>query len=594
MVALQRESGCSFGDGAASSLIQRIFSVTSPRPGGVAPMTGGRRTLFLAFLAAVFSVGLTFATVELPYLLDDFVQRTVMTPGFDSGLDAVSQFKTELFIAHYRLRTIGYVCFTLLVGLIVVGFATRRTGLATLGALGFMLPVFAQFAAVMFFLSGLGALNVLWLPVLDLSFSIAELGEIIRAPYDLLRWLLALIGVNGYWPIVWGCLGGGGLIFFVGTYVWLAARARGQAVADFWIYRISRHPQYLGWIVWSYGVYLLLLAGRYPRRSWGIDASLPWLVSTLVIVGVAMLEEIGMRRRYGEAYARYRRTTPFLFPVPSVVASMLRWPTRLLFRKDVPARRREVAILIPLYAVVLMGASALFYGGLGHRIVAGLRPAVRAEAQAAALASQIVDAQAWRPRYALAERLLRLGDAGVDELLDLLRHPDPQVRQVAIWFLRASPAPRAVPQLEAALSDPVSEIRGAAIQALVATDSARVPVLLPLLDDSVAGVRASALRALATLGAGEILPRSAEFLRDSSVWIRVSTIESLGVLGAEAAVPLLMRQLADTSAWVRRATVTALVAIGSPAARGALQVAAADDDWEVRVYAAEGLKRLGP
>jgi len=54
-----------------------------------------------------------------------------------------------------------------------------------------------------------------------------------------------------------------------------------------------------------------------------------------------------------------------------------------------------------------------------------------------------------------------------------------------------------------------------------------------------------------------------------------------------------VHQLADTSAWVRRATVSALVAIGSPTARDALETATNDDDWEVRLYAAEGLKRLG-
>jgi len=555
-------------------------------------MSGLQRTLLLGFLAAVFTVGLTFATIELPSRLDGVVGRMVVTPDLDTHADAVTEFKTELFLTHYHLRTIGYVCFALLVGLIVVGFATRKTGLAALGALGFMLPVFAQFAAVMFFLEGLGVLNVVWLPVLDLSFNIAALGQIIRVPYDLLRWLLGLLGIDGYWPIVWGCLGGGGLIFFLGTYAWLAARARGQAVADFWIYRVSRHPQYLGWILWSYGVYLLLLRGQYPRRSWGIDASLAWLISTLVLVGVAMLEEVGMRRRWGEAYERYRRTTPLLFPVPSAVTSVLRWPTRLLFRKDLPERRREVGILVPLYGVVLIGASALFYGDLKHQIIAAVRPAGRAEAAAAALAAEIVDTPGWRPRYARAERMVRLGDAGIDGLLNLLRDPDPQVRQVAMWFLRANPAPRAVPHLEAALSDPVSEIRGAAIQALLAADSARVPVLLPLLGDSVAGVRTSALRALAMLGAAEILPHSVALLRDSSTWVRVSTIESLGALGSAEAIQLLLPQLADTSARVRRATVTALTNIGSPAAREALQAAVDDDDWEVRLYAAEGLKRL--
>lgn len=72
----------------------------------------------------------------------------------------MSRFKTELFIAHFHLRLIGYTCLALLVLAIVVGFATRRAGLAAVGAVGFMLPVFAQFAGVMFFLAGLGLLNV--------------------------------------------------------------------------------------------------------------------------------------------------------------------------------------------------------------------------------------------------------------------------------------------------------------------------------------------------------------------------------------------------------------------------------------------------
>jgi hypothetical protein len=32
-----------------------------------------------------------------------------------------------------------------------------------------MLPAFAQFAGVMFFLAGLGVLNAIWLPILDIT-----------------------------------------------------------------------------------------------------------------------------------------------------------------------------------------------------------------------------------------------------------------------------------------------------------------------------------------------------------------------------------------------------------------------------------------
>jgi len=320
---------------------------------------GLRGTLLLLLLSAVFTVGLTFATVELPRLIDGALQDAVPTPGFDSHADQVSHLKTELFLAHYHLRAIGYVCFAGLLVLVGAGFADRRTGLAMLGGLGFMLPVFAQFAGVMFFLAGLGLLNVVWLPVLDVSLELSRLGLVIRAPYDLLRWLLGTIGIHSYWPIVVLFLGTGLLVFFLGTFAWLAARARGQAVATGWIYRLSRHPQYLGWILWSYGVFLLLERGLYPKRSWGISASLPWLLSTLVIVGVAMLEELHLSRRHAEAYAHYRRSAPFLLPLPALLRRLFALPLRILFHRDRPERRREVAAVVSLYALLLIAASAV-------------------------------------------------------------------------------------------------------------------------------------------------------------------------------------------------------------------------------------------
>ena len=301
------------------------------------------QTVSLVVLALVFTIGLSFASVELPYLVDEAVQNSVATPGFDSQADEVSRLKTELFISHYHLRTIGYLCLGSILVLIGLGFATRRSGFAALGALAFMLPVFAQFAGVMFFLAGLGLLNVVWLPVLDVSFGLSGLGAVIRAPFDALRWVLGLFGLNGYWPIVYSFIGSGLLIFFLGTLAWLQARARKEGVAVSWVYRLSRHPQYLGWILWSYGVYLLLLQNRYPRRSWGISANLPWLISTVVIIGVAMMEELNMRRAHGENYEAYRRRAPFLIPAPAFVERLFATPFRMLFGKGRAERRREVA-----------------------------------------------------------------------------------------------------------------------------------------------------------------------------------------------------------------------------------------------------------
>lgn len=547
---------------------------------------------FLVLLAAVFTIGLSFATVELPYLVDEALQNTITTPDLDSHVDELSVLGTELFISHFKLRLIGYVCFALMVLAVVAGFATRKTSLAALGAVGFMLPVFAQFAAVMFFLAGLGVLNILWLPILDISYELQRLGLIIRAPYDLLSWLFRQVGVSGYWPIVYFFIGGGLLLFFLGTLAWLSARARKQDVADFWVYKISRHPQYLGWILWSYGVYLLLLQGLYPKRSWGIDASLPWLLSTLVIIGVAMLEELNMRRRHGEAYEAYRGSAPFLFPLPAFVGKLFALPLSVLFKKSRYQRKREVAAVLSVYAVVLMAASALSYGGGWKRTTALVMPSANA-AEMEEHAARLVAEPNRRAKFFIAERLAAYGEPAVDFFIPLLENEQAEVRVLAANYLGKIPAQRSIPALLTALDDSVADVRQNALGALAASGSREnVESMLRLLDDPDAWVRRAALRSLAQLGADEIVERAAEGMSDPDARVRHATVESLGILGSDKALHLVMEGLNDESAWVRRTVVVALLKIGSPEAREALLRASGDEDWEVRLYAAEALKRL--
>ncbi len=555
-------------------------------------MSNLRRNTFLLFLALIFTVGLTFASVEVPYLLDHALQEHVATPGFDSQVSATSRLKAELFIAHFHLRTIGYACFAVMLLLIVAGFATRKTGFATAGALAFMLPVFAQFAGVMFFLAGLGLLNVLWLPVLDLSFDLARLGLVVRAPYDGLRWVLGVVGVNGYWPIVYFFIGAGLLFFFLGTLAWLSARARRRPVADAWVYRFSRHPQYLGWILWSYGIYLLLLQARYPRRSWGIDASLPWLVSTMVIIGVAMLEELSMRRRHGEAYEAYRRTAPFLFPLPAFLERIFALPFRLLFGRERPARRREVAVVLSIYLALLMGAS-FFYGDGLDRTVALFRSRERTRVILAEQLARAREEPNVRRRSSLVRELAGYGEPAVDPLLDLLRDEDPALRELAAEVLSDLAPPRALPDLTRALEDSSADIRYDAVRALAAIGSpVSIQPMLARLDDPVLYVRLEALNTLARLGVEGVVGSAGELMTRPESWVRVRALEALGILGSEQGLPLVVERLADTEPAVRREAVVALIRIGSPRARPALERVRRDEDWEVRLYAAEALKRL--
>ncbi len=559
------------------------------------------QTVLLIILASVFTIGLTFATVALPYIIDGLLMKIMTTPAIDSHADDISVFKTELYINHYKLRLLGYVCFGLTVLLIIAGFATRKSSLAAIGAVAFMLPVFAQFAGVMFFLAGLGVLNILWLPVLDISFEVQRLGLIIRAPYDLLIWLFRQLGVNAYWPLIGLFIGGGLLLFFHGTFAWLFAKARRRDVADFWVYRISRHPQYLGWILWSYGVFLLLMRGLYPKRSWGIDASLPWLLSTMVIVGVAMLEELNMRRRYGESYEAYRQKTPFLFPLPKFIARFFALPFRVFYGKEQPARKREVAVVLSLYTALLIGASAFFYGSGLSKTVKFFTPATKQETRMKELATQLREHPNRRTKYFIAERLAAFDDAAVEYFIPLLKDEQAEVRILAAEHLGKIPslhsvrgqAQRAVPALVEALGDSVVNVRGYALRSLakIGAREAAKP-MMRLLDDPDEWVRTMAVRSLAELGVEEIADRVIEGLSNPSEWIQIEYINALGTLGTDKGLPAIMKHLKDEKPSVRRAAVVALIKIDSLAAREALQQASNDEDWEVRVYAAEALKHL--
>ena len=70
---------------------------------------------FLTLLAVIFTIGLTFASVELPRLVDAFLAKTIDTPDVATGLNTLSDYKTELYLRVFHLRLIGYGCLALIV-----------------------------------------------------------------------------------------------------------------------------------------------------------------------------------------------------------------------------------------------------------------------------------------------------------------------------------------------------------------------------------------------------------------------------------------------------------------------------------------------
>ena len=342
--------------------------------------------LVLTLLAILFTVALTFATMALPRALNRLVDAALGIPHFHT---AIEPDLIEQFMRSNHVRAIGYASLAVVGLLIIVGLVVERRGVSSLGAIVLFLPTFGHFASYMFFLAGLGVLRVLWLPVWESSFDLLRLGDIIYLPYvvvlyplellvslvgfgpdSLLTWWLRAAGlIHRHWGmfrldarmlLAYLLIAVGLAIFVSSTLAWFYARFRKRDTADFRFYRYSRHPQYLGWILWSYGV--MLRASLLPVVLGGANpsASLPWVLSTLAILCVALMEEIRMARAHGEAYTSYRDRTPFMFPLPKHVSAMISFPMHALLKRDRPENGRQVLVVFLAYAAILVLLSLPF------------------------------------------------------------------------------------------------------------------------------------------------------------------------------------------------------------------------------------------
>lgn len=609
-----------------------------------------RTLFFLSAIAIIFTAGLTFASIELPHVLDTCLATLIATPDIATGLDATSEFKTDLYLQHYWLRPVGYCCLTLIVIMIVAGFMTEKSGLTSAGAVLLFLPVFGHFAATMFFLGGLGFLRLLWLPALDVSFNLFRLGDIVNVPYDLLARLISSAGLDPAPGLSWSLTGIGLILFSLGTVTWFTSRMQKREVADFWVYRFSRHPQYLGWIIWSYGI--LYLPGSDIRLCYGLSNSLPWLLSTMIIVGVAMLEELKMKRLPGEPYEAYRKRTPFLFPLPRWFARLLTLPLRLTVKKEFPDRKREIVGVLAFYTSLCLALS-LLYGSVARLAEESLESS---KEHIDELARVLVDARSLAEKRRAAGELERIGDPAMESLLSLLDEDVPQVRayvagalggmtpdrviepltallhdsdsyvrRTAAGSLGRTGSPRAMQPLVEAMNDPKQDVAAAAVRALgQLQDPAVVPHLIRALQDTALRIVAPAAAALGERGAGEAIGPLVRCFEESAscpydvvgealwkltsdraidAWIaglkngswwypRAACATALGRVKAGRGIEPLAEVLGDSDPRVRRAAVLALMDIGSEKALGRLEGATQDIDFEVRIYANEAVERI--
>ncbi|MEJ2636847.1 MAG: HEAT repeat domain-containing protein [Calditrichia bacterium] len=542
---------------------------------------------FLFLLALIFTAGLMFASVEFPKAVDQMLDQKVGSLDVATGQNELSEYKTELYLSHYHIRLIGYICLGLILILIAAGFVLEKQGLASAGAIILFLPVFGNFAATMFFLGGLAFLRFLWLPFLDISFDIMRLGDIVLLPYNWILDAASLVGMNIYRELPFIITGLGIFIFLLGVMTWMYGKMRGQNVADFWLYRISRHPQYLGWIIWSYG--MLFIPGPNIKQYAGVANTLPWLLASMIIIGVALLEEKKMKERYGEAYESYRQRTPFLFPLPRIVRKIFSLPQRILFRKPYPGRKREVATVVAFYSALSILLSAFSTGMIG--IPKNDQASTRRVDKLVRTIRTTVNRNDIRHG---AESLAEIGGAGMDSLIALLGHENVFVRWYCADALGNVQSDKVVGPLAALLNDPDANVRRTAAGALGGTGTQQaIHILTDAFLDPELGVQSDAARSLGRLKAKDAVPVLIRGLdSDDRVTVR-SSAWALGEIGAREAIQPLIACLKKEADWHYFMVGEALNKLNSSAAEDAFIAGLDKGAWWMRSACAAAVGELG-
>ena len=182
----------------------------------------------------------------------------------------------------------------------------------------------------MFFLAGIGVLRTIWLPLIEYYPDILEWGNLVLLPFILTN---PIYQDEQTIAIALSIIFAGLLIFSMGVATWLYGRYRGDEIIQFWIYRYTRHPQYLGYILWSYGILILVYYMPHVKGALTTIPSYPWLISTLIITAIALNEELKLLNKYGEKYKTYIQKTPFMLPIPNKIKPILLWPTKIRHRE---------------------------------------------------------------------------------------------------------------------------------------------------------------------------------------------------------------------------------------------------------------------
>jgi HEAT repeat protein len=188
------------------------------------------------------------------------------------------------------------------------------------------------------------------------------------------------------------------------------------------------------------------------------------------------------------------------------------------------------------------------------------------------------------PRSRVAAQLERLGAEPGYLLLPLLRDPDPTVRFWAATLIGPYEA-LGGDDLVNLTRDDDANVRAASVEALGSRDGdAAATAALALLEDPVWFVRVHAARAAGHLAGATASPAVANLLGDEKWWVRTAAKDALETIG-EDAIPALVAMLGSEDAFARNGAAEVLQDIGLV---DHLAVEDPESPLLARIYAAGG------
>ena len=317
--------------------------------------------------AVIIAIILTISGLYLMFksmaAINDVLEGIIGDPWYQyhtSNLDNQSYlyFENEYWRIVEALQPIGTVCFWLIILLILIGILSNHLKISLLGSYALYLPVLGQFSFAMTALfAGIGVSRIIWLPLYNIEPELLNLAAVVLFP-------LVIIG-NIYLFLMLFLLVLGGFIFVFGVVTWIHGKIYQQQIINFWIYRYSRHPQYLGLILLNYGFLAWSIAGYHIQPPL---PTLPWLILTLILIGLAIAEENSLinkqKKDSNQQYFTWREKTPFLIPLPNSLKTVILFPSKKVLRKEWPENKKELIVVLVLYSLILILSSLPFIASL--------------------------------------------------------------------------------------------------------------------------------------------------------------------------------------------------------------------------------------